>query len=626
MGMDRGSSGMFTAVNEAIAHGFWYGIAICVGALGLVRIISKVQSMQRLRVRQRSPETIPSKPRSHIAQAYATATATIRELSYPQPVYFTGRISKYFTPPSVGRCLVLAVYWIVILTLLWSNTILSPSSSMYAYKWEKVGFRAAWVSVTQLPFVYLLSCKFNPISIVTGISYERLNWLHRCAARTLFLTIIVHWSFFFREWWLADFVQLELSIMPMVKYGFAAWGVIGWMVLSSFGFFRALSYELFVAQHIIAALVLLWLVYVHVPSYATYNVWLAVALIVFDRGARMIWTGSLNLHMLQRGLRRTIKAPGFSIRLEALPGDMTRLTIEDPDFRWKAGQHAFISIPRLRLLESHPFTIANAATEKGSPYPHRLTMLIKAQSGFSRTLHNAALRRDGRLYRAFLSGPWGCPPALAHYETVVFVATSTGASFNIPLLQDLIQRPGCVDKVFFHWIIRSGQHQSWFAEELAAVAEMAHRHQINLQVRTHITGPSKIEDSGIAAGTDFRDPSGSLLRPAGSEDDQTSSSSSASSARDEKTAVQAMATHTSACCCLSYDSNSPLVQGERPDIESLIRPPVEAALGETVVVACGGLSLTAEVRTFVAALSDERAVHKGTGAQGVMLFCEIYGW
>ena len=70
----------------------------------------------------------------------------------------------------------------------------------------------------------------------------------------------------------------------------------------------------------------------------------------------------------------------------------------------------------------------------------------------------------------------------------------------------------------------------------------------------------------------------------------------------------------------------PMTYGSRPTVESMIRPAVETALGETAVVVCGGLTITAQARTFVAALSDERAVHKGTGAQGIFLFTETYGW
>lgn len=62
----------------------------------------------------------------------------------------------------------------------------------------------------------------------------------------------------------------------------------------------------------------------------------------------------------------------------------------------------------------------------------------------------------------------------------------------------------------------------------------------------------------------------------------------------------------------------------RPDIAEFLRKPVEATGGETSVSVCGGKSLVAKVRNSVANLSDERAVHKGTGAQGIHLHVEEY--
>jgi hypothetical protein len=64
----------------------------------------------------------------------------------------------------------------------------------------------------------------------------------------------------------------------------------------------------------------------------------------------------------------------------------------------------------------------------------------------------------------------------------------------------------------------------------------------------------------------------------------------------------------------------------RPDIASFIRKPVEVTGGETSVAVCGGKSLVAKVRNAVASLSDERAVQKGTGAQGIHLHVEEYGF
>jgi hypothetical protein len=70
----------------------------------------------------------------------------------------------------------------------------------------------------------------------------------------------------------------------------------------------------------------------------------------------------------------------------------------------------------------------------------------------------------------------------------------------------------------------------------------------------------------------------------------------------------------------------PITYGRPRSLDALIRPTVEDSEGETAIIACGGATFMAEVRNYTAALSDERAVHKGTGAQGIFLFTETYGW
>ncbi|TKA72128.1 hypothetical protein B0A55_06359 [Friedmanniomyces simplex] len=618
-GMGLGSQSQFVGTNQAIARGYWYGIASVTGLFTMVRLISIGQARQRLKQQETDPRGIPSRPRTFISQAYATATATARELSYAQPIHFTGRISKYFSPLPVGRWLILAVYWTAILIFLWSNTILEPSDPIYAYKWEKVGFRAAWVTVAQIPFIYLLSMKFSPLTALTGTSYERINWLHRWAARTVFLIAIVHWSFL-REWWLADFVALEIRLMPMVRYGFGAFGTLTWMVLSGFGCFRAMSYEIFVAQHVAAAGVLLWLLFCHVPEYARWNIWLSVAFIAFDWTMRIVWNTLRNTHLLGRS---KTWAPGYSARIESLPGDTVRLTILDADFSWRAGQHAYLTIPRLRPFELHPFTIANAShtsAEAGSP----LTMLIKARSGFSKSLHQAAMKRVDRerTYRALLSGPWGVPPDLRQYDTVVLVACSTGASFIIPLLQDLVRKRSSVRKVQLHWLIRHKEHIVWFEQQLLAAVQSSRACGLGVQVRVHVTQASGRSTSSGIQSLELRESPSSERVDSEQQSQQSSSVASMSSAEDEKTPLPRADPDNRA----PHASKLTLLNNSRPTVEAMIRPAVEAALGETAVVVCGGLSITAQARKFVAALSDERAVHKGTGAQGIFLFTETYGW
>jgi NAD(P)H-flavin reductase len=531
---------------------------------------------------------------------------------YPQPVFFTGRFTRYFTPLPIGRWLLLIIYWIIILAFLWQNTIIPKGDPMYPYRWDTVGYRAAWVSVTQVPFLYLLSCKFNPITLLTGISYERFNWLHRWVARTLWLTVVVHWAFFYHSWDLYDIVTTQMNFQPMIKWGFGAWGVMTWMILTGFGFFRNLSYEFFVLQHIAGAAVFLWLLFVHVPTKAAYNIWIAVAFLAFDWGARILHGILQNTHVLGR---LKSKVPGYSTRLEPLPGGVVRVTVEGVDFSCKAGQHVFLNMPGLRPFESHPYTIANVA-EHDRHGQRPLTMLVQARAGFSRTLWKTAVKSEGqdRRFRSFLSGPWGTPPVVSQYETVVLIACSSGASFIMPLLQDLVRRPGCVRNVELHWIIREEDHFSWYEDELIALIEDSHELTLKPQICVHVTQPSSqmtIPSTSNTANVHLDTSS-----------DKRSSSSSVPSVDNEKSPLSphnlAARTPRSATLNTRY--------GGRPTLDSMIRPAVENAVGETAVIVCGSTSITAQSRTYVAALSDERAVHKGTGAQGIYLFTETYGW
>lgn len=64
----------------------------------------------------------------------------------------------------------------------------------------------------------------------------------------------------------------------------------------------------------------------------------------------------------------------------------------------------------------------------------------------------------------------------------------------------------------------------------------------------------------------------------------------------------------------------------RPQPKQMIRKMAEQALGESAVVVCGPLGLVDDVRHCVIALSDERAVHKGSGAQGIYLHTEAFDY
>ena len=64
----------------------------------------------------------------------------------------------------------------------------------------------------------------------------------------------------------------------------------------------------------------------------------------------------------------------------------------------------------------------------------------------------------------------------------------------------------------------------------------------------------------------------------------------------------------------------------RPHCKVVIRKVLEQARGESAVVVCGPQGLNNDVRNSVVAMSDERAVHKGTGAQGIYFWEEGFSY
>ncbi|KAK0125327.1 hypothetical protein ONS95_000649 [Cadophora gregata] len=581
-------------------------------------------------------------------QAYATATAILRESSYPQ-LHISNKWFSWLSPPPLGRVLVLCFYWAVVAYMMTYKAIFNDANY-----YERIGFRNGWIAVTQVPLVYLLATKSSVIGHIIGSSHERLNWLHRWVSRTLLLTVTIHGGFFVRQYVRADFLALELELMPMVKYGIGAWFVLVWTFLSSLSPLRRLAYEFFVLQHIAAAGVFLWLLHVHVPAYAQYNVWLAVAAISSDwilRGILMIWK---NLRYQFRKASDRTRRIGHEIEVEAISNDLTVVTIKDVHMTWMPGQHLYLWLPYLGPLESHPFTIASPYTTKAECHCNDVQLAIRAHSGFSKRIHSYAKKTQGASNSSltgFIAGPYGAPPRWEAFETLILISASTGASFTLPILESLLASPStiCTQRIFFLLVVRERTHCQYYENRLSKALAQAEARGIHLDVEIAITGRAsslaesksdKLEPADETQVNEQRQTTSEDIEAVNEKKDEpyilVKSDSTSASSLSKPSSSQAGEAEKICCgcsddagpCCCAGPSAPPIKQivysYARPSIADFIRGPVEITGGETSVAVCGGKSLVASVRNSVAKLSDERAVHKGTGAQGIHLHVEEY--
>lgn len=516
-----------------------------------------------------------------------------------------------------------------------------------AFYYERIGFRAGWISATQVPLIYLLASKSNIIGYLIGSSHERLNWLHRWASRTLLITVTVHGGFFFREWMRADFVKLELTMMPMVKYGLGAWAILVWTFITSLSPLRRMAYEVFVLQHILAAVVFLWLIYVHIPAYARYNVWFAIAAICFDRLVRTSLLVINNIRVRVTNTCNRSQRIGHEVTLQAISNEITIITIKDVHLSWKAGQHVYLWLPWLGPLESHPFTIATPYKTSDECHCHEVQFAVKAQSGFSKRINKYAMKHDagsGSSLTGFIAGPYGAPPSWQAYESLILISASTGASYTLPILEDILSRSTntCTKRLSFLLAVKDRCHGEYYEGRLAKALAHAKAIGVELDIEIAVTG----DGSSVAGSQDFEEikdnksTAESTGKPAIQEKTaepfvivKSVSPSSVSSSNDETLKIGSCCSpqeepKVSACCCagkVEAGAEAQIVYSySRPDIAAFIRRTVELTGGETSVAVCGGKSMVARVRNSVASLSDERAVHKGTGAQGIHLHVEEY--
>ncbi|OCL09196.1 hypothetical protein AOQ84DRAFT_405106, partial [Glonium stellatum] len=482
-----------------------------------------------------------------------------------------------------------------------------------AYYWGRVGFRAAWISVTQVSLVVLLAGKINIIGILIGSSHERLNWLHRWVARTLFICVTIHGAFFLADWVRADFVTLELEMMPMVKYGLGSWGILCWTNITGLAPFRRMAYEIFVIQHLACAAILLWLLHQHVPIYAMHNIWIAIGFVTFDKVAYYLYFAYRNFSRRRppselpndkASLPNKISKPralawraGYRAEIGAMDSEVTIITIKDITFSWRPGQHLYIRIPMLGVIESHPFTISNASRLCNEPIPSDVKLVIRVHSGFSRRLHNKALAaRPGVpvVMKAFIAGPFGNPPAWNTFETVLLISASTGASFTVPILESILMYPGCVSQLRFLLLIQQWCHCDAYLKTLEALAS---------QVENFRGISIRIE---IAVSKEF---------PGDPKDAEILECSTAPAALGNNGKTDSPAR-----------GNMVRFSFGRASLSEFILEPIEKAFGETMVAVCGGKPLTSDVRNIIAKISDDRAVHKGTGAQDICLFIEEFAF
>jgi len=122
--------------------------------------------------------------------------------------------------------------------------------------------------------------------------------------------------------------------------------------------------------------------------------------------------------------------------VEVLSPHLLRVTLHrSKHFNWRPGHSAYLSFPKVSIFpfESHPFTISTIdddSTSGDSP----LVFLVGVRNGFTQKLLKEARMSSDQTYKVFVNGPYGSPPLLMGYQTVILIAGSFLLSLHTALL------------------------------------------------------------------------------------------------------------------------------------------------------------------------------------------------
>jgi hypothetical protein len=129
-----------------------------------------------------------------------------------------------------------------------------PSDGDYGSS-PPIATRAGWMSLACMPFVFVTAGKANPLTLLTGVSHERLQVFHRWTSYAFLVLALVH-TFPF----IVYNIQQGMMVMMWQMTVFYWTGVValiaqGYLTFASWGPLRACCYEWFKFSHFLVALI-----------------------------------------------------------------------------------------------------------------------------------------------------------------------------------------------------------------------------------------------------------------------------------------------------------------------------------------------------------------------------------
>ncbi|KAI2787135.1 hypothetical protein POX_f07497 [Penicillium oxalicum] len=427
----------------------------------------------------------------------------------PVPSFRIGRFSIIFPSLAVTAIVLTALVFVVCYCFI-------PQPLFYssiALGSPPVAIRAGMLAVAIVPWTVALSTKANLISLLTGLSPERLNGLHRWSAYIcLFLSLVHTVPFYITPIWEdgALINYRKFITVPTYVYGTGLAALVPLLVLCihSLPLLRKYAYELFLTIHIPVSWISVAMMFWHTKNFLSSwgYLWATV----------VIWMTTYILRFLHLNWSNPLRPAAFMVGEECtvtlLPQGAVRVTVPTR-MRWRPGQYVYLSMPSVAFFQSHPFTITSLCSDD---FPSRYgeeyrdcVLVFRPLGGFTRKVFRQALWNSPlHTYSALLEGPYGgMQREMAAFNSVVFVAGGSGITAVVSQLLDLIKKvrdgKAITRSIRVIWALKGPETMEWFQRELRICKD--HAPAGIFQCQFFLTGVKNVKEDRDLAQTRIRD-------------------------------------------------------------------------------------------------------------------------
>ncbi|KAG2072141.1 hypothetical protein BDR04DRAFT_1014106 [Suillus decipiens] len=561
----------------------WYCIGLFIFIIAIFHWISFLHS----KFARRRPTSSPSDPEHasvHRRHAFSWRRVPLGLVNAYRVISFrcTLEFGKSYTL-NLAEVFVTMAYIIFLFVWAFINTTDLEGRTLYISYWCN---RSGMLAASQFPLITALGTKNNIVSLITGISYDKLNYVHRMMARVVFILLCVH----------AGSEVVRNSPYPWLVWGLIATIAFAILCIVSLRPVRAQAYELFFYIHFAMVFIFLIGAYVHTQNFSV-AFWIYPCFIIWglDRLIRVV-----RLVVFNHSYFGFKSGSMMDATAEFLSGDFVRLRLHRPShFHWAPGQTAYLIMPSVSRLpfEAHPFTIASlnstlfddisvAKGNLGSSAPSwkELVFFINVRKGFTARLKDAALKGDK--IKVFVDGPYGLSPNLGLCDISVLIAGGSGVSYTLPVLLDIIERvrngESKCRRIVFIWSIRSIDHNYWIDNVLIRALRLAPPY-LSISIHIHVTSAPKTI----------------------------------------KTLPQLYAAEIRNSSLFAIESVK--LTHERPDLQAILGDEVKAATGGMSVSVCGSQSIVRSVRGALR-FPVSSPFRVANGGPSVILHVESFGY